>query len=145
MLFGFFHPSLVHIFTKIYPLLNEREFIIKPKQDVAFLPKVATLMATAGNTDTSVKKAKNKDTRSKTGFQEPQKYDLIKRMTLLLSYWLINVELGSLVSQKDITAMMTVDLICMGMAFRVIVAENSVCTINDAVNVKAVRAHQRKG
>lgn len=76
----------------MYPLLNEREFIIKLRQDVAFLPKVATLMATAGNTDTSVKKAKTKDGHKiKTGFQEPQKYDRIKRMTLLLRYWLIKV------------------------------------------------------
>lgn len=50
-------------------------------------------------------------------------------------------------SQKDITAEMTVDLICMGMASRVIAAENSVCTVNDAAGrtVVAVRAHQRKG
>lgn len=69
----------------MYPLLNEREFIIKPRQDVACLPKVATLMAAGGNTDSSVKKAKNKDCRKiKTVFQEAQKYDRIKKNELVI-------------------------------------------------------------
>lgn len=50
-------------------------------------------------------------------------------------------------SQKDVTVEMAVDLICMGTASMVSVAENSVCiTVHDAAGrtVMAVRAHQRK-
>lgn len=96
ILFVFCHRQLVLHLIRVYPLLNGREFLIEPRQDVAslkaWLPEVATLMATAENTDTSVRESAKKDCHMiKTGFQKPPKCDNIKRMALFLRWCLINV------------------------------------------------------